>query len=226
MMKKEEKIISELKNTWSIIADVWTHLRAKALEEVINFCYSLSKVGLVLDVGCSNGRNLIPFLERGFPCVGLDFSKSMIRKAKLFLKKRGLSANFLIADLRFLPFKGKTFDYIIYTRVLHHIPTTQLRIKSLEEVARVAKEGAEFLITVWRRYYPRFLIDFFSSIFEEKFEFGDIYKKWTYHGKAYKRFYHLYSRKEFEKELKEAKLEIQVIYASNGNLVAKCKKLQ
>jgi hypothetical protein len=105
------------------------------------------------------------------------------------------------------------------------LPTTELRIKSLEEVVRVAKNGAEILVTVWRRYYPRFLIDFFSNIFEKKFEFGDVYKKWRYHGKVYKRFYHLYSKKEFEKELKEAKLDIQVLYISNGNLIAKCKKI-
>jgi SAM-dependent methyltransferase len=222
---EEERIISELKETWSTIADSWTHLRVKALEEVINFCYSIPKVGLVLDVGCSNGRNLVPFLERGFPCIGVDFSRSMIREAKIFLKRRGLGANFLIADVRFLPFKEKTFDYILYTRTLHHLPTTELRIKSLEEVARVAKNGAEILVTVWRRYYPRFLIDFFSNIFEKKFEFGDVYKKWRYHGKVLKRFYHLYSRKEFEKELREAKLDIQVLYISDGNLIAKCKKI-
>jgi ubiquinone/menaquinone biosynthesis C-methylase UbiE len=219
----EEKIISELKETWSTIADSWTHLRVKALEEVINFCYSISKIGLVLDIGCGNARNLVPFLERGFPCVGLDFSKSMIREAKIFLKRRELSANFLIADVRFLPFKEKIFDYVLYTRTLHHLPTTKLRIKSLEEVSRVAKSEAEVLVTVWRRYYPRFLTDFFSNIFEKKFEFGDVYKKWRYHGKVHKRFYHLYSRKEFERELNEAKFKIQVLYTSNGNLIAKCK---
>ncbi|MDI6807007.1 MAG: class I SAM-dependent methyltransferase [Candidatus Aenigmarchaeota archaeon] len=220
---KEEKIISDMKETWSTIADVWTHLRAKAYEEVVEFCSFLQKPGLVLDIGCGNARNLVPFLERGFSCVGLDFSKSMIRKAKIFLRRRMLKSNFLVADMRFLPFKQKFFDYVLCTRILHHIPTTKLRVKSLEELARVAKGGAEVLVTVWRRYYPRFLIDFFSNIFERKFDFCDVYKKWKYHDKTYKIFYHLYSLEEFERELKEADFKISVIYPSDGNLIAKCK---
>ena len=44
--------------------------------------------GLILDAGCGNGRNSIPFLEKKLKCVELDFSKTMIREAKKFLKRR------------------------------------------------------------------------------------------------------------------------------------------
>jgi ubiquinone/menaquinone biosynthesis C-methylase UbiE len=219
----EEEVKKKLRETWSAIADSWTHLRARPLPEVIEFCSSIEKPGLVLDIACGNCRNLIPFLERGFSCVGFDFSKSMVREAKNFLKRKNLSANLLIADVTNLPFKEKAFDYVIFTRALHHIPTKKARIETLNEVKRTIKEKGEILITVWRRFYPQFLTDFFSNIFEKKFEFGDTYKKWTYHGKVYKRFYHLYSEKEFESELKESKLKIKSIFKDNGNIIARCE---
>ena len=221
-----EEILKErarLREVYETIADSWTHLRARPLPEVIEFSNSIKKPGLILDAGCSNCRNLLPFLEKEFKCIGFDFSKGMIREAKKFLEKRGFSAILLVADILDLPFKEKCFDYIIFTRVLHHLPTSKLRVRVLEEIKKTLKPGGKILITVWRRYYPRFLRDFFSNLFEKKFEFGDTFKKWTYHGKVYKRFYHLYSRKEFESELSNAGLKVKRFYRDDGNFIAICE---
>ncbi|MEM5790648.1 MAG: class I SAM-dependent methyltransferase, partial [Candidatus Aenigmatarchaeota archaeon] len=200
-----------------------THLRARPLPEVIDFSNSIKRQGLILDVGCSNCRNLIPFLEKDFNCIGIDFSKGMIREAKKFLKRRGFNAFLVVADVFNLPFKERKIDYVIFTRVLHHLPTRKLRIEVLKEIRRILNENGKILITVWRRYFPRFLIDFFSNIFEKKFEFGDTYKKWTYHGKTYKRFYHLYSKKEIEEELISSGFKIKKFYSDNGNFVSICE---
>lgn len=212
-----------LKSIYNKIADVWIHLKAKPLEEVVEFSSLIKKQELILDIGCSNCRNLIPFLERDFPCIGLDFSKNMVREAKKFLDKKGLYVNLVIGDTLSLPFKDKSIDYILCTRVLHHLPTKTLRAPSLTEIKRVANERGEILISVYRRYYPRFLFDYFSSLFEKKFEFGDAYKKWTYHGNVYKRFFHLFSLKEIEKELEDSGLKVESIFKNNGSVIAKCR---
>ncbi|MFH7882507.1 MAG: methyltransferase domain-containing protein [Candidatus Aenigmatarchaeota archaeon] len=221
-----EEILKErlrLREVYETIADSWTHLRARPLPEVIDFSNSIKRQGLILDVGCSNCRNLIPFLEKDFNCIGIDFSKGMIREAKKFLKRRGFNAFLVVADVFNLPFKERKIDYVIFTRVLHHLPTRKLRIEVLKEIRRILNENGKILITVWRRYFPRFLIDFFSNIFEKKFEFGDTYKKWTYHGKTYKRFYHLYSKKEIEEELISSGFKIKKFYSDNGNFVSICE---
>jgi len=220
-MEESKREKQKLKKIYNKIADVWIHLKARPLEEVMDFSSLIKKAGLVLDIGCSNCRNLIPFLERGFPCIGLDFSENMVREAKKFLEKKKLSTNLIIADISSLPFKDNIIDFIICTRVLHHLPTKALRSSSLAEIKRVAK--GEILISVYRRYYPRFLFDLFSNLSEKKFEFGDTYKKWTYHGNVYKRFFHLFSLKEFEKELKNSGLKIRSIFKNNGNAIAKCR---
>ena len=221
-----EEILKErlrLRDVYETIADSWSHLRVRPLPEIFEFLNSIKKQGIVLDIGCSNCRNLVPFLERGFKCVGFDFSKGMIREAKKFLSKRGLSAHLLIADVLNLPFKENVFDYVIFTRVLHHLPTKKLRTETLKEIGKIVKKDGKILITVWRRYFPRFIIDFLSNIFEKKFEFGDVYKKWTYHGKVYKRFYHLYSKKEIEEEVIGANLKIKKFSCDDGNFILICE---
>ena len=220
-MENPKKEKQRLKHGYNKIADVWVHLKARPLEEVIEFSSLAKKPGLVLDIGCSNCRNLIPFLERKFHCIGLDFSKNMVREAKKFLKKKKLSANLVIADISSLPFKNRSIKFILCTRVLHHLPTKELRVSSLAEIKRIAKDRV--LISVYRRYYPRFFFDFFSNLFEKKFEFGDTYKKWTYHGNVYKRFFHLFSLKEIEKEIRGSGLRIDSIFKNNGNVIVKCK---
>lgn len=211
-----------LKFIYNTIADVWVHLKARPLEEVVEFCHSIEKRGLVLDIGCSNCRNLIPFLERKFSCIALDFSENMIRKAKKFLLKRNLLTNFIIADIINLPFKSSVFDYVLCTRVLHHLPTRALRAGALAEIKRTIKDKGEILMSVYRRYFPRFFVDIFSNLSEKKFEFGDTYKKWSYHGKVYKRFFHLFSLEEFDRELKESGFKVKSIFKNKENVIARC----
>lgn len=212
-----------LRDVYNTIADCWTHLKATPWPEVKDFSSAVDK-GMVLDIGCSNGRNLLPFLEKRLKCIGFDFSRRMIRKAKEFLRKKGFRTELLVADVLELPFKERSFDAIVFSRALHHIPTSKLRVETLKKVKDLMKANGKILITVWRRYYPRFLQDYLINVFEKKFEFGDTYKKWTYGDRVYKRFFHLYSQKELEEELASAGLRVKKIYKDEGNLIAVCEQ--
>jgi len=121
-----------------------------------------------------------------------------------------------------LPFKAKQFDAILFSRALHHLPTSTLRVKTLKQVKQLLRPEGKILISVWRRYYPRFIQDYLANIFEKKFEFGDTYKKWTYVGKVYKRFFHLYSKEEFKEELTKSGLRVSKLYSDDSTLIAFC----
>jgi ubiquinone/menaquinone biosynthesis C-methylase UbiE len=182
---------------WEILADSWTNLHTKPEEEVIKFSKRINK-GPILEVGCGNCRNSLPFLERKIYCVGLDFSKGMIREAKKLLKKNKLKESLVIGNLVDLPFKKGAFLSIICIRTLHHLETRENRLKALKEIKRV---GIKFLMSGWKRWQLRFFWNLIKSFFSG--HFADIYVDWNYHGKIYKRFYHLYSKKELENDLKE-----------------------
>jgi ubiquinone/menaquinone biosynthesis C-methylase UbiE len=187
----------EQREVWETLADSWTHLHVKPEEEVIDISKTINK-GSILDLGCGNCRNSLPFLERNIECIGVDFSKSMIKEGKKLLKKRKLKENLVIGNLIDLPFKKRSFLLIICIRTLHHIETRKLRLKTLNEMRRV---GIKILMSEWRRWQLRFVWDLTKSLFSG--HFTDVYINWNYHGKIYKRFYHLYTEKELEDDLKE-----------------------
>lgn len=198
------------KEVWEKIADSWTHLRTKPEKEIIEFSKNI-KNGRVLDLGCGNGRNLLPFLQKGLKCFGLDFSKSMIKEAKNFLKRRNLNADFVVGDIAKLPFKSKSFSAIILIRALPHLETRKKRLECLREIKRV---GEKAIISCWykwdRKLFWTVLKHFLSS---------DVYVKWNYHGKKYKRFYHLYTEKELEKEIKKVGFKnFKIWYDKRGNI--------
>ncbi|HDJ96590.1 MAG TPA: class I SAM-dependent methyltransferase [Candidatus Aenigmarchaeota archaeon] len=183
--------MEDARQVWEVLADSWTHLRTKPEKEVIGLSKTIK--GPILDVGCGNGRNMLPFLEKGKMCVGIDFSRGMIKEAKRFLRRRGFNAQLIVGDMKHLPLKSNTFNTVLLIRTLHHGETKIERIQTLREVKRV---GKMILISVWKKWQKRFFWKLLKNFF-----MSDIYVEWNYHGKIYKRFYHLYTKHELKKEL-------------------------
>jgi ubiquinone/menaquinone biosynthesis C-methylase UbiE len=188
----------EQKEVWETLADSWTNLHNKPEKEIIDISKKINK-GPILDLGCGNCRNSLPFLERKIDCIGLDFSKGMIREAKKLLKKKKLNENLVIGNLVDIPFKKGSFLFILCIKSLHHLETREKRLKVLKEMKRV---GIKILMSEWKRWQSRFFVYLIKSFFTG--HFADVYVNWNYHGKIYKRFYHLYTKKELETNLKEA----------------------
>src|SRR3989344_4159076 len=71
------------KRVWDAIASQWNNFRQAQFKPVYDFIERYQpKKGKVLEVGCGNARNLIPFAKQGFECHGIDFSSKMIEKSK------------------------------------------------------------------------------------------------------------------------------------------------
>ena len=225
MKPDEDK--TNLKEVYNRIADSWSNLRAQPKDYVVEISKNM-KGGNVLDLGCGNCRNLIPFLERKNKGVGLDYSKSMIKEAKKLLGKKKLKASLIIADVTSLPFKSSVFGVILYLASLHHVPTRKLRTDSLKEVERVSSKEVKSYISVWNRMQIKFLWELFLSLFRKKHEFGDIYKPWNYHGQVLYRFYHLYTKPELKNDLMKVGFKIDeitdVAYREKSNILAKVSK--
>lgn len=82
-----------------------------ALEKIFaNF--SGSKVQSILDVACGTGSHALVLSKRGYTVIGIDVSKSMIRKAKKKAEKEGIEAAFFVQDMRKIELDRK-FDCAI-----------------------------------------------------------------------------------------------------------------
>ena len=65
----------------------------------------------ILELCCGTGRLTIPIAEEGYAICGVDFTPSMLEKAKAKAAKKGLKIKFIEADIRTLDLQEK-YDFI------------------------------------------------------------------------------------------------------------------
>jgi SAM-dependent methyltransferase len=78
----------------------------------------------VLEIGCGEGGNLVPFLDKGCKVTGVDILETKINNARTFYADHPLRENieFICSDIYTPPEKlKKRFDLIIMRDVLEHI---------------------------------------------------------------------------------------------------------
>lgn len=100
----------------------------------------------VLDVGCGTGRLTLEAARRVGPdgtAWGIDPSEEMIAFASKKAGGTGSAARFAVAPVERLPFDDLTFDVVLSTFVLHHLPPLEKR-ECMAEVLRVLKPGGGF----------------------------------------------------------------------------------
>ena len=64
----------------------------------INNVLPISEKITVAEIGCGQGGNLTPFLEKGCKVIGIDISKSKIEKEKLQASSFELDANYKVGE--------------------------------------------------------------------------------------------------------------------------------
>lgn len=69
--------------------------------------------GRAVDLGCGEGRNAIWLAERGWQVVGVDFSEVGLHKARELAAARGVSVEWVAADLLEYRPEPKTFDLVL-----------------------------------------------------------------------------------------------------------------
>ncbi len=174
---------------WDSIAPSWDSFKRKPLPLVEKLAQEW-KPGKILDIGCGNCRNLLPFAKAGFECWGVDFSRGMIKVARKFCDSNKIKVNLQQAKAERLPFASWDFDYCLSIASLHHVENSEQRKIALFEMRRVLKPGGKALVVVWNKLQWRFL-----------FKPKDYYVKWHIGKKVYHRYYHLFTYWELKKLL-------------------------
>jgi len=95
----------------------------------------------VLDAGCGEGVLSWYLAERGAKVTAMDISKPNIENARDFLEKKGVldRITVMLGDAENLPFPDASFDWVVSSHVLEHLPDFD---KGLAEIRRVAKKRA------------------------------------------------------------------------------------
>lgn len=75
----------------------------------------------VLEVGCGDGGNLLPFSARACRTVGIDISENRIRDAVTFFEKKNAGGEFIRADVLELDGYDGSFDIVLCHDVIEHV---------------------------------------------------------------------------------------------------------
>ena len=104
--------------------------------------YEISKDTKVLEIGCGEGGNLLPFAKLGCHVTGIDISVNRINSAKEFFKWSEQKGDFIQSDLFKYNFNHK-FDIIICHDVFEHIADKENLLTFLE--SNLKANGVVFL---------------------------------------------------------------------------------
>ena len=99
----------------------------------------------VLEVGCGEGGNLLPFALIGCEVTGVDYSEKKIENARNYFRINGAEGSFFCADFFVFPQQDKAFDVILVHDVIEHIAPED-KGRFLERIHTfLAPEGVAFL---------------------------------------------------------------------------------
>lgn len=101
--------------------------------------------GRFLEAGCGTAANGLNLALRGADVAGIDLSPSAVRGARDQFARRGLTGEFLVGDVRQIPFPDTSFDFVYAGGVVEHFDETS---QAVAEMARVLDVGGRVLVTV------------------------------------------------------------------------------
>ncbi len=111
----------------------------------------------VLDVGCGTGTLAMEVARRvgrAGRVAGVDPGTEQIARARAKAARRHVPIEFQIGLIEQLPFPDQTFDVVLSTLMMHHLPNT-LKCQGLAEIARVLKPGGLLVIADFKRKQER-----------------------------------------------------------------------
>lgn len=143
----------------------WNDLKGRVNLEAIKNCsgkfvidpgnFSKEKIDLIkeifpiknkkiLDFGSGRGEFSVALAKLGGIVIGIDVGEDLIELSKQIAKINNVKCDFIVGNIRRLPFEDNVFDFVIGTAILHHL-SKQGVVDSLSEAYRVLKPGGRAL---------------------------------------------------------------------------------
>ena len=94
---------------------------------------SVTPQSRILEIGCGEGGNLVPFARIGCRVTGIDLSENRIRQARQFFQEERLPATFIASDIFQIIQLEEAFDIILIHDVIEHISE---KYRLLEHIKR------------------------------------------------------------------------------------------
>ena len=150
---------------YDAIATQWHHTRGKRgvlWPSATQFVQNLPAGSIIADVGCGDGKYFPAIWEAGSYVIGTDISLPLLEtsfdESEIVPDSRRVSAHrqalqkrpaVAVADCMSVPLRDDSCDAAICIAVMHHLSTTDRRIRCIEELARVVKPNGRIHVQAW-----------------------------------------------------------------------------
>ncbi|VEN38105.1 unnamed protein product, partial [Callosobruchus maculatus] len=114
---------------------------SKPWPRVERFLEDLEPGSVICDVGCGNGKYLN--VNNTIFNIGGEKSNRFCR----IVREKNIEV--IAMDALQLPFRDDSLDAVVCVAVVHHLATTERRVRALRELARVLRVGGRVIVTVW-----------------------------------------------------------------------------
>jgi ubiquinone/menaquinone biosynthesis C-methylase UbiE len=138
---------------WNISSSVWDTVRngesPSEIETKVQWLagHRSHEGERALDVGCGTGNYTMALANAGYQAIGVDFAPRMLERAQG--KARRLPPGTVTFDLTDfnagLPFPDGSFDVVVSSLVIHHLPD-EARLPAVKEMKRVLRAGGRLLL--------------------------------------------------------------------------------
>ena len=90
----------------------------------------------ILEIGCGDGGNLVPFVRKGCHVTGIDIDKTRIQQANTFMKEYNCVAELFVADILTDNRCDKDYDLLIIHDVIEHIYDKEAFFTRIKELLK------------------------------------------------------------------------------------------
>lgn len=198
-------------DVYNKIAFHFDQTRHTIWKKVGEFIDSAPPSSMIADIGCGNGKNMLTRKDCTF--VGCDNCPKFVD----ICKSKNLDV--VLGDATNIPFRDNMFDCVLSIAVIHHLVTNSRRLKAIQELVRICKNGGRILIYVWS-------ID--ANIKSDRIKNVDDGKliQWRHKNTIYDRFYHMFEKGELQ-DLIDKINGVEIIDTSHvcGNWVCVVRKI-
>jgi 2-polyprenyl-3-methyl-5-hydroxy-6-metoxy-1,4-benzoquinol methylase len=181
----------------------------------------------VLDLGCGNGNFLRELSRRGHKAdlLGVDFSLPLLRDAES--QPEGFSARFLEIDITELSVISNqslipdNWSLITAFAMLHHIPSTEIRLDILRMVRKLLKADGRLILSNWQFLNSEKLKSRIQAwdkvgIVDSDLDEGDYLLDWRSGGGGL-RYAHHFTTQELLALAEQAKMRVIDSFSSDGD---------
>jgi ubiquinone/menaquinone biosynthesis C-methylase UbiE len=122
-------------------ADAYDVFSPATNERLIDAFVALSRLpsgSRVADLGCGSGVFTDVLQRRGYRCAGLDLSPKLVEIARAKFR----DVEFVEGDVERLPFADASFDGVLLSGLIHHLPDPS---RCAAEVFRILRPGGTFV---------------------------------------------------------------------------------